>query len=155
MKDRLGEELLAAYQGQGSAVKRKEDMHRMAEYGIAAHWRYKEGRLDPSESDRNIVWLRQLLEWQQEVRDPRTFLTALKIDLYPDEVYIFTPKGEVMAFPRGATPLDFAYRIHTDLGHHCIGAIDDALQFPDGTFECVSINNATSVSSALAKSIRL
>src|SRR6185436_9540591 len=64
----------------------------------------------------------QLLEWQKEVQDPRTFLTTLKVDLYPDEVYVFTPKGDVLSFPRGATPLDFAYRVHTDLGHHCAGA---------------------------------
>ena len=71
-------------------------------------------------------WLRQLLEWQQEVSDPRRFMTALKIDLYPDEVYVFTPKGEVLSFPRGATPLDFAYKVHTELGHHCIGAASTA-----------------------------
>ncbi len=101
---------------------RTRDMDAIAEEGIAAHWRYKEGKLDPRESDRNIVWLRQLLEWQQEVDDPREFMTALKIDLYPDEVYAFTPRGEVFAFPRGATSLDLAYRVHTDLGHHCSGA---------------------------------
>lgn len=101
---------------------RTREMDLVAEEGIAAHWRYKEGRLDPAESDRNIVWLRQLLEWQQDVSDPRTFLTNLKVDLYPEEVYVFTPKGAVMSFPRGATPLDFAYRVHTDLGHHCVGA---------------------------------
>ncbi|MGH7341879.1 MAG: RelA/SpoT family protein, partial [Candidatus Rokuibacteriota bacterium] len=94
------------------------EMDLFAEEGIAAHWRYKEGKAEVGESDRNILWLRQLLEWQKEVEDPRTFLTTLKIDLYPDEVYAFTPKGEVLAFPRGATPLDFAYKVHTDLGHH-------------------------------------
>ncbi len=98
------------------------EMDLFAEEGIAAHWRYKEGKAEVGESDRNILWLRQLLEWQKEVQDPRTFLTTLKIDLYPDEVYAFTPKGEVLAFPRGATPLDFAYKVHTDLGHHCAGA---------------------------------
>jgi|CXWL01.1.fsa_nt_gi GTP pyrophosphokinase len=101
---------------------RTREMDLVAEEGIAAHWRYKEGRLDPGESDRNILWLRQLLEWQQDVSDPRTFLTNLKVDLYPEEVYVFTPKGAVMSFPRGATPLDFAYKVHTDLGHHCVGA---------------------------------
>ena len=101
---------------------RTREMDVVAEEGIAAHWRYKEGKLDLSQTDRNIVWLRQLLEWQQEVKDPRTFLTTLKMDLYPDEVYAFTPKGEVLSFPRGATPLDFAYRVHTDLGHRCAGA---------------------------------
>jgi GTP pyrophosphokinase len=97
-------------------------MDMVAEEGIAAHWRYKEGKLDTSQGDRNIVWLRQLLEWQKEVSDPREFMSTLKIDLYPDEVYAFTPKGEVFSFPRGATPLDFAYRVHTDIGHHCAGA---------------------------------
>ncbi len=101
---------------------RTHKMDLIAEEGIAAHWNYKEGRVDTQTSDPNILWLRQLLEWQQEVQDPRTFLNTLKIDLYPDEVYVFTPKGEVHSFPRGATPLDFAYRIHTDLGHHCSGA---------------------------------
>jgi guanosine-3',5'-bis(diphosphate) 3'-pyrophosphohydrolase len=101
---------------------RTRDMDLIAEEGIAAHWRYKEGKADPRQSDPNIVWLRQLLEWQQEVQDPRTFLTTLKVDLYPDEVYVFTPRGEVLSFPRGATPLDFAYRVHTDLGHHCAGS---------------------------------
>ena len=97
------------------------EMDRIAEEGIAAHWRYKS---DPAagDGDQGIVWLRQLLDWQQEVDDPRSFLSALKIDLYPDEVYCFTPKGDVLSLPRGATPLDFAYRIHTELGHHCVGA---------------------------------
>ena len=98
---------------------RTVDMDVIAEEGIAAHWRYKS---DGAEEDSQVPWLRQLLEWQQEVSDPRSFMTALKIDLYPDEVYVFTPKGEVLSFPRGATPLDFAYKVHTELGHHCIGA---------------------------------
>ncbi|MGH9464006.1 MAG: RelA/SpoT family protein [Thermoanaerobaculia bacterium] len=102
---------------------RTRDMDRVAEEGIAAHWRYKEeGAGAAGEPDRNILWLRQLVEWQKEVADPRSFLTALKVDLYPDEVYVFTPKGDVHAFPHDATPLDFAYKIHTDLGHHCVGA---------------------------------
>jgi guanosine-3',5'-bis(diphosphate) 3'-pyrophosphohydrolase len=101
---------------------RTREMDLVAEEGIAAHWHYKEGRPEPRRSDPNIVWLRQLIEWQQEVQDPRTFLTTLKVDLYPDEVYVFTPKGDALSFPRGATPLDFAYRVHTDLGHHCSGA---------------------------------
>ena len=101
---------------------RTREMELVAEEGIAAHWRYKEGRLDAQESDRNILWLRQLIEWQKEVEDPRTFLDNLKIDLYPDEVYVFTPKGAVLSFPRGATPLDFAYKVHTELGYHCVGA---------------------------------
>ena len=111
-------------QGQPFEVQiRTREMDLIAEEGIAAHWYYKEGRITtPQEQDPNILWLRQLLEWQKEVQDPRTFLTTLKVDLYPDEVYVFTPKGEVFSFPRGATPLDFAYRVHTDLGHHCAGA---------------------------------
>jgi GTP diphosphokinase / guanosine-3',5'-bis(diphosphate) 3'-diphosphatase len=109
-------------QGQPFEVQiRTHEMDLVAEEGIAAHWRYKEGKGEPLASDPNIVWLRQLLEWQKEVQDPRTFLSTLKVDLYPDEVYAFTPKGEVFSFPRGATPLDFAYRVHTDLGHHCGG----------------------------------
>jgi len=99
---------------------RTHEMDRIAEQGIAAHWSYKETGSEAS--DPNIVWLRQLVEWQKEVEDPRAFMTALKVDLYPDEVYAFTPKGDVYSFPFGATPLDFAYRIHTDLGHHCSGA---------------------------------
>jgi GTP pyrophosphokinase len=101
---------------------RTRQMDRVAEEGIAAHWYYKERGERGAEPDRNIVWLRQLVEWQKEVEDPRTFLTALKVDLYPDEVYVFTPKGDVQAFPYGATPLDFAYKIHTELGHQCTGA---------------------------------
>src|SRR5262245_12000960 len=97
------------------------EMHRMAEEGIAAHWKYKEGRVGDQRDERYFQWMRQLLEWQQEVRDPQEFINNLKIDLYPEEVYIFTPKGEVKAFPRGATPLDFAYAIHTDIGHRCVG----------------------------------
>ena len=99
---------------------RTQEMDRIAEEGIAAHWSYKEAD-GQAATDPNIVWLRQLVEWQKEVKDPRAFMTALKVDLYPDEVYAFTPKGDVYSFPYGATPLDFAYRIHTDLGHQCSG----------------------------------
>src|ERR671927_579667 len=101
---------------------RTADMHRVAEEGIAAHWKYKEGRVGAGRDEQYFLWLRQLLEWQQEVRDPREFLQNLKIDLYPEEVYIFTPKGEVRSLPRGATPVDFAYLIHTDVGNQCVGA---------------------------------
>ena len=101
---------------------RTREMDLIAEEGIAAHWRYKAGDRDASQVDHSVSWLRQLLEWQKEVEDPRAFLNSLKLDLYPDEVYVFTPKGDVMSFPRGATPLDFAYRVHTELGHHCVGA---------------------------------
>ena len=101
---------------------RTAEMHRIAEEGIAAHWKYKEGRVGANRDEQYFIWLRQLLEWQQEVRDPQEFLQNLKIDLYPEEVYIFTPKGEVKALPRDATPVDFAYAIHTDVGHQCVGA---------------------------------
>jgi GTP pyrophosphokinase len=100
---------------------RTREMDLVAEEGIAAHWRYKSGD-QASAGDQNIVWLRQLIDWQQEIDDPRAFMSVLKIDLYPQEVYCFTPKGDVFSLPRGATPLDFAYKIHTDLGHHCVGA---------------------------------
>src|SRR3954453_22105605 len=101
---------------------RSAEMHRVAEEGIAAHWKYKEGRHGAGRDEQYFVWLRQLLEFQQEVRDPQEFLQNLKIELYPEEVYIFTPAGEVKALPRDATPVDFAYAIHTDVGHQCVGA---------------------------------
>ncbi|HEY3382729.1 MAG TPA: bifunctional (p)ppGpp synthetase/guanosine-3',5'-bis(diphosphate) 3'-pyrophosphohydrolase [Vicinamibacterales bacterium] len=101
---------------------RTEEMHLRAEEGIAAHWKYKEGRVGAERDEPYFVWLRQLLEWQQEVRDPQEFIQNLKIDLYPEEVYTFTPKGQVKPLPRGATPVDFAYSIHTDVGAQCVGA---------------------------------
>src|SRR3954463_11886653 len=101
---------------------RTEEMHRRAEEGIAAHWKYKEGRVGDQRDERYFQWMRQLLEVQQEVRDPQEFLQNLKIDLYPEEVYIFTPKGEVRSLPRGSTAVDFAYSIHTDVGNQCVGA---------------------------------
>jgi guanosine-3',5'-bis(diphosphate) 3'-pyrophosphohydrolase len=101
---------------------RTDEMHRRAEEGIAAHWKYKEGRVGDHRDERYFKWMRQLLEVQQEVRDPQEFMQNLKVDLYPDEVYIFTPKGEVRSLPRGATAVDFAYSIHTDVGNQCVGA---------------------------------
>jgi GTP pyrophosphokinase len=101
---------------------RTEEMHRHAEEGIAAHWKYKEGRVGAHRDERYFQWMRQLLEVQQEVRDPQEFLNNLKIDLYPEEVYIFTPKGEVRSLPRGSTAVDFGYSIHTDVGNQCVGA---------------------------------
>lgn len=101
---------------------RTEQMHRVAEDGIAAHWKYKEGRVGANSDEKYFRWLKQVLEWQQEVRDPGEFIHGLKVDLYPEEVYAFTPKGEVKALPRRATPVDFAYAIHTDIGHTCVGA---------------------------------
>jgi len=101
---------------------RTEEMHLRAEEGIAAHWKYKEGRVGAERDEPYFVWLRQLLEWQQEVHDPQEFIQHLKIDLYPEEVYTFTPKGQVKPLPRGATAVDFAYTVHTDVGHQCVGA---------------------------------
>jgi GTP pyrophosphokinase len=101
---------------------RTEESHRVAEEGIAAHWKYKEGRVGAARDEQAFKWLRQLLEYQQDVRDPQEFMQNLRIELYPEEVYIFTPKGEVKSLPRGATPVDFAYLVHTDVGHHCVGA---------------------------------
>ena len=114
---------VVAEKGQPFEVQiRTREMDLIAEQGIAAHWKYKEGRIGAKADDKNFLWLRQLVEWQNDIKDPRVFMHSLKIDLYPDEVYTFTPRGDVFAFPRGATPLDFAYRIHTDVGHHCVGA---------------------------------
>ncbi len=101
---------------------RTDEMHRVAEDGIAAHWKYKEGKLVQEDEETQFRWLRQLLEWQKDLKDNREFLETIKVDLYPNDVYVFTPKGEVKEFPRGSTPVDFAYTIHTDVGHRCIGA---------------------------------
>ncbi|RPJ85956.1 MAG: bifunctional (p)ppGpp synthetase/guanosine-3',5'-bis(diphosphate) 3'-pyrophosphohydrolase [Acidobacteria bacterium] len=101
---------------------RTSEMHKIAEEGIAAHWKYKEGKLEKHKDDKRFMWLRHLLEWQREVKDPNQFLSNLKIDLYPEEVYVFTPKGEVITLPRGATPVDFAFYIHTAVGSKCVGA---------------------------------
>ncbi len=110
-------------QGQPFEVQiRTEEMHRIAEEGIAAHWKYKDGRTLTQQDEERFAWLRHLVEWQQEMRDPGEFLSTLKIDLYPEEVYTFTPKGKVIVLPRDATPIDFAYAIHTEVGHRCVGA---------------------------------
>lgn len=101
---------------------RTEEMHRVAEEGIAAHWRYKEGGPIAEKDGRMFAWLRQLVEWQKELKDAGEFMETLKIDLFPEEVYVFTPKGDVREFPVGATPVDFAYSIHTDVGHRCVAA---------------------------------
>ena len=97
------------------------EMHRTAEYGIAAHWRYKEGKA-ADELDTKLSWLRRILDWQSDAKDPGDFSELLKFDLFADEVFVFTPKGDVVSLPRGATPLDFAYRIHSAVGNRCIGA---------------------------------
>jgi guanosine-3',5'-bis(diphosphate) 3'-pyrophosphohydrolase len=102
---------------------RTEEMHRIAEEGIAAHWKYKAGGgVVTARDEERLNWIRQLVEWQKEMTDPNEFLSSLKMDLYPDEVYTFTPKGKVVVVPAGATPVDFAYTIHTDVGHSCVGA---------------------------------
>src|SRR5437016_8582625 len=100
---------------------RTEEMHRMAEEGIAAHWKYKDGPVSAQDEQR-LAWLRQVVEWQRDVSDPNEFLSTLKIDLYPEEVYTFTPKGKVVVLPRDSSPIDFAYSIHTEVGHTCVGA---------------------------------
>ena len=109
---------------------RTQEMHRLAEQGVAAHWKYKDGRAAPvadsqrgdSKDDQRTVWMRQLIEWVQEMEEPGEFLSTLKVDLYPEEVYTFSPKGRVVVLPRGATPVDFAYSIHTEVGHECVGS---------------------------------
>jgi guanosine-3',5'-bis(diphosphate) 3'-pyrophosphohydrolase len=98
------------------------DMHRVAEEGIAAHWLYKEKKSGHDRFDEAFMWLRQLMESQTDVTDSKEFLDSVRVDLFPDEVYVFTPKGDVKALPEGSTPLDFAYAVHTDVGHHCVGA---------------------------------
>src|SRR5246127_4936599 len=100
---------------------RTEEMHKMAEEGIAAHWKYKDGPVSARDEQR-LAWLRQVVEWQRDISDPSEFLSTLKIDLYPEEVYTFTPKGKVVVLPRDSTPIDFAYSIHTEVGHACVGA---------------------------------
>jgi GTP pyrophosphokinase len=101
---------------------RTQEMHRIAEEGIASHWKYKEGKAFDEADDKRFTWLRQLLEWQHDLKDDQEFIESVKVDLFPHEVYIFTPKGEVKEFPIGATPVDFAYSIHSDIGNHCVGA---------------------------------
>jgi GTP pyrophosphokinase len=111
-----------AEEGQPFEVQiRTEEMHKMAEDGIAAHWKYKDGPVSALDEQR-LTWLRQVVEWQRDVSDPNEFLSTLKIDLYPEEVYTFTPKGKVVVLPRDASPIDFAYSVHTEVGHTCVGA---------------------------------
>ncbi len=98
------------------------EMHRTAEFGIAAHWRYKESRPEDRDFEQKLAWIRQLMEWQRDMGDAREFMETLKVDLFADEVFVFTPRGDVIELPSDATPVDFAYRIHTDIGHHCVGA---------------------------------
>ena len=110
-------------QGQPLEVQiRTLEMHRTAEYGIAAHWRYKEGERGSKTIDQKLSWLRRILEWQHDFGDAREFMESLKIDLFSDVVFVFSPKGDVYEFPAGSVPIDFAYRVHTQVGHHCVGA---------------------------------
>ena len=109
-------------EGQAFEVQiRTDEMHKMAEEGIAAHWKYKDGPVSARDEQR-LSWLRQVVEWQRDVSDPTEFLSTLKIDLFPEEVYTFTPKGKVVVLPRDSTPIDFAYSVHTEVGHTCVGA---------------------------------
>src|SRR6202165_5146240 len=101
---------------------RTEEMHRIAEEGIAAHWAYKEGRGSEGKGEQKFAWLRQLMEWQQDLKDPREFLETVKVDLFTDEVFVFTPKGDVRSLPQGSTPVDLAYAVHSEIGAHCVGA---------------------------------
>ncbi len=109
---------------------RTYEMHKVAEYGIAAHYKYKEGGPELSEFDKRVAWIRQLLDWQKELKDPREYMESLKLDLFDEEVFIFTPKGKVMNLPRGATPIDFAYLVHTDVGHNALGAKINGVMVP-------------------------
>ena len=109
---------------------RTREMHRIAEEGIAAHWLYKERKAGKDKLDESLVWLRQLIETQQDTKDPQEFMDTVRVDLFPDEVYVFTPKGDVKALPEGATPLDFAYAVHTKVGEHCVGAKVNAKLVP-------------------------
>ena len=101
---------------------RTHEMHRIAEFGIAAHWRYKEGKQAADGLDNKLYWLRQILDWQNDTRDSEEFIKSLKVDLFSEEIFVFTPKGEIVDLPRGATPIDFAYRIHSAVGNKCVGA---------------------------------
>jgi guanosine-3',5'-bis(diphosphate) 3'-pyrophosphohydrolase len=110
-------------EGHGLEIQiRTAEMHEVAEYGVAAHWRYKEGRKADARIEAKIAWLRQLMEWREEVSDAEEFVESLKSDVFKDQIYVFTPRGDIIELPAGATPLDFAYRIHTEVGHHCVGA---------------------------------
>ena len=103
---------------------RTNEMHNIAEYGIAAHWKYKEGKTSGKESklEEKLQWLRQMMEWEKDLKDPQEFMDALKDDVFNSQVYVFTPKGDVIELPAGSTPIDFAYRVHTNVGNKCVGA---------------------------------
>lgn len=129
------------------------EMHRTSEYGIAAHWRYKEKEKTRDQFEERLAWLRQMLEWQSDLKDPREFMEALKIDLLENEVYVFTPKGQVMSFQNGATPLDFAYAIHSDVGNHCVGSRVNGRIVPLG-YELVSGDTVEIITSKTGKPSR-
>lgn len=101
---------------------RTHEMHSVADAGIAAHWKYKEGKGYDEKEVKRFAWLRQLLEWQQDLQDSKEFMDSVKVELFTEEVYVFTPKGDVKGYPKGSTPIDFAYSVHTDIGHRCVGA---------------------------------
>ena len=103
---------------------RTKEMHNIAEYGIAAHWKYKEGKTNVKENklEEKLQWLRQMMEWEKDLKDPQEFMDALKDDVFNSQVYVFTPKGDVIELPAGSTPIDFAYRVHTNVGNKCVGA---------------------------------
>jgi GTP pyrophosphokinase len=109
---------------------RTQEMHRIAEQGIAAHWKYKEQKSPSAQDSKSFAWLRQLMEWQRDLKDPTEFIETVKIDLFQDEVFVFTPKGDVKALPKGATPIDLAYAIHSEVGEHCSGARVNGLIVP-------------------------
>ena len=109
---------------------RTEEMHRIAEYGIAAHWRYKEGTRRDENLDAKINWLRQASEWREDVEDARQFMDTLRSDVFAERVYVFTPRGDIVDLPKGSTPVDFAYEIHSEIGHRCRGARWTAAWYP-------------------------
>jgi GTP pyrophosphokinase len=109
---------------------RTDDMHKIAEYGIAAHWKYKEGRVEEENIDNKLTWLRQMLEWQRDLKDPKEFVESLKMDLFTNQVFVFTPQGDVVELPVGSTPVDFAYKIHSGVGNSCIGGKVDGRIVP-------------------------
>ncbi len=120
---------------------RTQQMHQAAEYGIAAHWLYKEGKKIPDQLDRRLAWIKELLEMQKELKNPAEFLEYLKLDLFQEEIYVFTPKGDLMQLPGGSTPLDFAFVVHTDIGYHCRGAKVNGKMVPLNT----TLNNGDKV----------
>ena len=101
---------------------RTEEIHQVAEFGVAAHWKYKDGTSFKAKDEERFLWLRHILDWEHDLKDPQEFMSSLKVDLFQDEVYVFTPQGKVLDLPSGATPVDFAYSIHTEVGQHCSGA---------------------------------